>query len=225
MIKRIIVAGLILALLSLSTAGLCEDGMSAGEALFGPGNYGTQLEGGATDADMYGADDTASASNYPTLRLGDSDSSDGVAYIVFLQNRLIELGYLNDDADGTYGANTEVAVREFQKNNGLQATGIADPYTQEMVYSNNPGIVAATVDNTVFGSDVYTIKNSQHQPVGISKDTAWNLREESEKLWKSKYADSADFIGYAREWKQTLADKHGIDWDGSLGDYKFQLWD
>ena len=79
--------------------------------------------------------------------------------------------------------------------------------------------------NTVFGSDVYTIKNSQHQPVGISKDTAWNLREESEKLWKSKYADSADFIGYAREWKQILADKHGIDWDGSLGDYKFQLWD
>ena len=79
--------------------------------------------------------------------------------------------------------------------------------------------------NTVFGSDVYTIKNSQHQPVGISKDTAWNLREESDKLWKSKYADSADFIGYAREWKQTLADKHGIDWDGSLGDYKFQLWD
>ena len=79
--------------------------------------------------------------------------------------------------------------------------------------------------NTVFGSDVYTIKNSRHQPVGISKDTAWNLREESEKLWKSKYADSADFIGYAREWKQTLADKHGIDWDGSLGDYKFQLWD
>ena len=79
--------------------------------------------------------------------------------------------------------------------------------------------------NTVFGSDVYTIKNSQHQPVGISKDTAWNLREESEKLWKSKYADSADFVGYAREWKRTLADKHGIDWDGSLGDYKFQLWD
>ena len=79
--------------------------------------------------------------------------------------------------------------------------------------------------NTVFGRDVYTIKNSQHKPVGISKDTAWTLREESDKLWKSKYADSADFIGYAREWKQTLADKHGIDWDGSLGDYKFQLWD
>ncbi len=163
MFKRIIGAGLILALLSGSTAGLCEENMSAGEALFGPGNYGTQLEGGATDADMYGADDTASASNYPTLRLGDSDSSDGVAYIVFLQNRLIELGYLNDDADGTYGANTEVAVREFQKNNGLQATGIADPYTQEMIYSNNPGIVAATVDNTVFGSDTMRVQNAMSQ--------------------------------------------------------------
>ena len=79
--------------------------------------------------------------------------------------------------------------------------------------------------NTFFGSDVFSIKNSQHQPVGISKDTARTLRAESENLWKSKYADSADFIGYAREWKQTLADRHGIDWDGSLGYYKFQLWD
>ena len=119
MFKRIIGSVLIVAMLSGSVAVVAEGTMSAGEALFGSGNYGTQLESGATDADMYGANDTASVSNYPTLRLGDSDSSDGVAYIVFMQNRSIELGYLNDDADGTYGENTEVAVREFQKNNGL----------------------------------------------------------------------------------------------------------
>lgn len=164
MFKRIIGSALIVAMLAGGTASLAEEGMSAGEALFGPGNYGTQvdtgaLEAGATDVDMYGANDTASASNYPTLRLGDSDSSDGVAYIVFMQNRLIELGYLNDDADGTYGENTEVAIREFQKNNGLQATGIADPYTQEMLYSGN-NLVYATVDNTVFGSDTMRVQNA-----------------------------------------------------------------
>ena len=79
--------------------------------------------------------------------------------------------------------------------------------------------------NTCFGSDVYSIKNSQHQAVNISKDTAWTLREESNKLWNSKYANSGDFVGFAREWKQTLADKYNLDWDGSLGNYKFQLWD
>ena len=159
--KQVIGSALIVAMLAGGTVGLAEETMSAGEALFGSGNYGTMMESGATDEDMYGANDTASASNYPTLRLGDSDSSDGVAYIVFMQNRLIELGYLNDDADGTYGSNTEVAVREFQKNNNLQATGIADPYTQEMLYSGN--VVYATQDNTVFGSDTMRVQNAMSQ--------------------------------------------------------------
>ena len=163
MFKRIIGLALIVAMLCCAVGGVAEEGMSAGEALFGSGNYGTMLDPGATDEDMYGANDTASASSYPTLRLGDSDSSDGVAYIVFMQNRLIELGYLNDDADGTYGENTEVAIREFQKNNGLQATGIADPYTQEMLYSNDGRIVYATVDNTVFGSDTMRVQNAMSQ--------------------------------------------------------------
>ena len=79
--------------------------------------------------------------------------------------------------------------------------------------------------NTCFGKDVYTIKNSSHQAVSISKDLAETLRSESKKLWKTKYADSADYVSYAREWKQTLASSYNLDWDGSIGDYKFQMWD
>ena len=45
----------------------------------------------------------------------------------------------------------------------------------------------------------------------------------SQNLWKTKYANSADFVGFAREWKQTLAEKYGLDWDGSMGNYKAQL--
>ncbi len=62
-------------------------------------------------------------------------------------------------------------------------------------------VIIISYANTVFGSDVFTINNSQHQAVNISKDTAWTLREESNKLWKNKYAGSGDFVGYAREWK------------------------
>ena len=76
--------------------------------------------------------------------------------------------------------------------------------------------------NTLFGSDEYSICNSSHQAVSISKDTAETLRSVSQNLWKTKYANSADFVGFAREWKQTLADNYGLDWDGSMGNYKFR---
>lgn len=116
-----------------------------------------------TDESMYGVNDTASMSNYPTLRLGDSDSTDGVAYIVFMQNRLIELGYLNDMADGTFGSNTETAVREFQKSNGLQETGIADPYTQAKLYSDASTLVRASADSTLFGSETMRVQSALAQ--------------------------------------------------------------
>lgn len=48
-----------------------------------------------------------------------------------LQSRLIDLGYLNDKADGVFGKNTEAAVKAFQKAAGLNADGVAWPQTLE----------------------------------------------------------------------------------------------
>ena len=42
------------------------------------------------------------------------------------QHRLISLQYLNDAADGVFGGKTEAAVKRFQQDNGLNATGIID---------------------------------------------------------------------------------------------------
>ena len=144
--------------------------MSAGEALFGEEGYAAMEDsqpeavdsGDLEEDNMYGAADTASASVYPTLRLGDGDSADGVAYIVFMQNRLIELGYLDDEADGYFGENTQTAIKEFQKSNGLQETGIADPSTQEKLYSDASTLVRAS-DSTVYGSDVMRVQNAMVQ--------------------------------------------------------------
>ena len=170
MFKRTLCLAIVVALGVLPLTALSEEDVSAGDLLFGAGNYDDSTvaepydegptEPGATDEDMYGANDTASASAYPTLRLGDSDGEDGVAYVVFLQNRLIELGYLADDADGTYGANTETAVREFQKSNGLQATGIADPQTQQKLYSDASTLVRASADTTLYGSETMRVQNA-----------------------------------------------------------------
>ena len=70
---------------------------------------------------------------YRLLVRGDRDSEDS-ADIVLLQNRLIELGYLRDSADGVFGANTETALTIFQSSNGMEpspSTGYAHPCSQE----------------------------------------------------------------------------------------------
>lgn len=47
------------------------------------------------------------------------------ADVIELQKRLIELGYLDDVVDGFFGNKTKAAVEAFQKNNGLEITGVA----------------------------------------------------------------------------------------------------
>ena len=83
--------------------------------------------------------DTSSGGNasYPTLKLGSKDGDDAGAYVVMLQNRLVELGYLASAADGSYGSLTESAVINFQETNYLTPTGIADSATQTMLYSDS----------------------------------------------------------------------------------------
>ena len=179
MFRRMIALVLILALFAgAAPQALCE-GMSAAEALFGE-DYGDDAaadgsvsaldvasinlsDNTGTDESMYGANDTASASAYPTLQLGDMDGEDGVAYIVYLQNRLIELGYLADSADGYYGENTQQAVKEFQKSNGLEVTGIADPYTQQRLFGDLSTLVRASVDSTLYGSEVMRVQSALSQ--------------------------------------------------------------
>lgn len=86
-----------------------------------------------TQDDMYQGMDVAS--DYPYLKRGDRDGDDS-NNIVVLQNRLIALEYLTDSADGVYGENTEIAIKEFQRNHNLRETGVADPDTQDMLYSD-----------------------------------------------------------------------------------------
>ena len=76
----------------------------------------------------------ALAEEYPSLSRGSRDSGDSWA-VYSLQMKLKELGYLTGNADGIYGAGTENAVRAYQMDNGLEATGTADSETQQRMYS------------------------------------------------------------------------------------------
>lgn len=52
-----------------------------------------------------------------------------------MQERLEELGYLDAEYDGYYGEHTTECVKEFQRVNNLEQTGIADSETLKRLYS------------------------------------------------------------------------------------------
>lgn len=83
----------------------------------------------------------ALAAEFPELTRGDKDSGDSWA-VYSLQLKLIELGYLTGKADGSFGKATETAVKAFQEDHGLEATGVADSATQEVIYATAPAGMA-----------------------------------------------------------------------------------
>ncbi len=56
--------------------------------------------------------------------------------VVKLQQRLIDLGYLNGKADGDFGAKSEAALKAFQAANGLEETGIATDADIEAIFAD-----------------------------------------------------------------------------------------
>ncbi len=72
------------------------------------------------------------APNYNTLSKGDKSDE-----VLKMQNRLWELGFLQDDRDGAFGTKTQTAVKMFQQQAGIEITGIADSATLELLYSDD----------------------------------------------------------------------------------------
>lgn len=74
------------------------------------------------------------------------------ADVVELQKRLIELGFLDGDADGAFGKQTAAAVEAFQEMNGLDVTGVATIKDTNVMFSDTAipksGIVGTNPTNT-----------------------------------------------------------------------------
>ncbi len=73
------------------------------------------------------------ATGYPTLQLGSAGDE-----VTNLQSRLIQLKYLDAALEGmptgVFDEDTEAAVKLFQRQNGLEETGIADDSLQQLLY-------------------------------------------------------------------------------------------
>ncbi len=85
-----------------------------------------------------------------------------------LQNRLIELGWLDGTADGKYGNATEYAVKAFQKRySSLWDDGVAGPDTLKQLYGAGAATTktpAATIGMTLeYGDDGDAVKAMQQR--------------------------------------------------------------
>ena len=78
---------------------------------------------------------SGTTSGYPTLRRGCANT-----YVLILQDSLNALGYSTKTLDGKFGANTESALRAYQRRVGLTVDGVCGCNTWKKLMSSVVGI-------------------------------------------------------------------------------------
>lgn len=91
----------------------------------------TILTDGSVNEDWFAFMLGASAIYGPTVRQGDTGRD-----ARRVQKRLKALKYLASGVDGAFGSNTALALKYFQRRNGLEETGECDPDTQRVLFSD-----------------------------------------------------------------------------------------
>lgn len=125
--------------------------------------------------------------------------------VIKLQERLIELNYYSDVADGSFGTMTEEAVIAFQAANGISQTGIADEFTLSVLYS-----LAAVENPTVEESTMEEIFSEIPEPMNITAVDATEVVLETNQTSEKALSGVASTIGFK-------ADKNG-------NNFQFIFW-
>jgi len=144
-----------------------------------------------------------------------------------VQQRLIDLGYLNDRPDGSFGPNTAAAIKEFQRMNGIHGesgyAGVATGFTQARLFSDdvNPAWSSTILrldyngNHEVYDYEImsaggnsidlsFTFVNKEHASVTAVKFIYWledyygNLVPINGYSWYDRYQYGFD-VGYNEE--------------------------
>ena len=92
-----------------------------------------------------------------------------------LQQRLSNLGYLNARVDGSYGAKTEAAVRDFQRKNGITVSGVATLLTQAVLYGSDALNAWNNTNRAGTGTGNYDIYNADVRSWGSGLDVSFDF--------------------------------------------------
>ena len=122
-----------------------------------------------------------------------------VSEVKAVQNKLRELGYYNDEADGVFGPGTTEAVKSFQRDYGLSADGYVGPNTIEKLNSasSSQGAVQGA-NNAVSAAKAisdgpYKIESALDNNAVIDIAGGRNGNMENVQLWKWDDVDQQRF--------------------------------
>lgn len=116
----------------------------------------------------------------PTLKEGDTGNN-----VIILQNKLKILGYFDASVTGSFGLTTTEAVKNFQRDYGLDPTGIVDYATWVVLYEETPSPFP-TVTNSVA-----TRYLRQTKPTLRLGDTGEYVRQLQEQLQQILFYDGS----------------------------------
>ena len=116
------------------------------------------------------------------------------------QKRLKKLGYLSVKVTGYFGADTEKAVKAFQKNNGLSVDGCIGSQTREVLYSSDAKKAVTAVKSKSPSPSPSKSKDpaSSKEPAKENTPTAEPSKEVSSGLPSPDSAKVETFINYAK---------------------------
>lgn len=98
--------------------------------------------------------------------------------VIEVQNKLSSLGYFGLDATGYFGDFTTDAIKAFQKLNGLEATGVVDEATYELLFSENA--VSNTVEETTPSEEATEPTEEPTEATEATEATEPEVTEETE---------------------------------------------
>lgn len=150
--------------------------------------------------------------------VGDNTWNVVVKEIAAIQKQLNKCGFCVGAIDGISGTNTQKAIKDFQRSNGISADGIAGPITRSILFNTSDGNVDRAIENLkkIFidpghgGSDSGAAGNGLREKdisLSIAKKLGYIL---ARKGYKVKYSRDTDtFISLSE--RANIANKWGAD--------------
>lgn len=169
---------------------------------------------------------------YRPLKVGSSGED-----VKRLQTRLTELGYYTGKISGNYLEGTKSAIAAFQEKIGEEATGIADPDTQSVLYSGDalsqsakaaaaatptPAADSFLVDENATQETVpmpdETVPYSKRLAKGSSGKLVKQLQNRLTELGYYTGPVSGNFLGNTRNAVKAFQTQNGLESDGIVGE-------